>query len=132
MLLVPLKRKNAVYIGSLGLHLFGSLTNLNVKNCRVLKGRTDALFPNLNGIDKWSCKAKELSHLAVFTVSYLLERKASEAERKQGFDLPDYLIKHHYKAFALSKPETIEPTEQRGFFPPHYANAMPCYKILFT
>lgn len=87
----------------------GSLTNLNAEKCSILKGRTVTLFPDLNGFDKWSSKAKELSHLAIFTVSDLLERKATEAEKKQGFDLADYLIKYDYKAFALPKPEATEP-----------------------
>jgi len=83
----------------------GSLTNLNAEKCSVLKGRSVTLFPDLNGFDKWSSKAKELSHLANFTVSDLLERKATEAEKKQGFDLADYLIKFDYKAFAIPEPE---------------------------
>jgi hypothetical protein len=83
----------------------GSLTNLNAEKCSILKGRTVTLFPDLNGFEKWSSKAKELSHLAIFTVSDLLERKATEAERKQGFDLADYLIKYEYEAFALPEPE---------------------------
>ncbi len=87
----------------------GSLTNLNAEKCSILKGRTVTLFPDLNGFDKWSSKAKELSHLAVFTVSNLLERKATEAERKQGFDLADYLIKFDYKAFVLPETEATEP-----------------------
>jgi len=87
----------------------GSLTNLNAEKCCILKGRTVTLFPDLNGFEKWSSKAKELSHLAIFTVSDLLERKATEAEKKQGFDLADYLIKFNYKAFALPKPEANEP-----------------------
>jgi len=89
----------------------GSLTNLNAEKCSILKGRTVTLFPDLNGFDKWSSKAKELSHLAIFTVSDLLERKATEAEKKQGFDLADYLIKFNYKAFALPKPEANEPPQ---------------------
>lgn len=87
----------------------GSLTNLNAEKCSILKGRTITLFPDLNGFDKWSNKAKELSHLANFTVSDLLERKATETEKKQGFDLADYLIKYDYKAFALTEPEATEP-----------------------
>jgi len=86
----------------------GSLTNLNAEKCSILKGRTVTLFPDLNGFEKWSSKAKELSHLAIFTVSDLLECKATEAERKQGFDLADYLIKYDYKAFALPEPEATE------------------------
>ena len=81
----------------------GSLTNLNAEKCSILKGRTVTLFPDLNGFDKWSSKAKELSHLAIFTVSDLLERKATEAERKQGFDLADYLIKFDFKEFGYSE-----------------------------
>ena len=87
----------------------GSLTNLNAEKCSILKGRTVTLFPDLNGFDKWSSKAKELSNLAIFKVFDLLERKATEAEKKQGFDLVDYLIKYDYKAFALPEPEATEP-----------------------
>lgn len=87
----------------------GSLTNLNAEKCSILKGRTVTLFPDLNGFEKWSSKAKELSHLAIFTVSDLLECKATEAEKKQGFDLADYLIKFDYKAFDLPEPEATEP-----------------------
>jgi hypothetical protein len=87
----------------------GSKDGLNAEKCSVLKGRTVTLFPDLNGFEKWSNKAKELSHLAIFTVSDLLERKATEAEREQGFDLADYLIKYDYKAFAPTEPEATEP-----------------------
>jgi hypothetical protein len=87
----------------------GSLTNLNAEKCSTLKGRTVILFPDLSGFEKWSSKAKELSHLAIFTVSALLERKATEAEKKQGFDLADYLIKYDYNAFALPETEANEP-----------------------
>ena len=85
----------------------GSLTNLNAEKCSILKGRTVTLFPDLNGFQKWNSKAKELSHLAKFTVSDLLERKATEAERKQGLDLADYLLKFSYKDF-LQADEYIE------------------------
>ncbi len=88
----------------------GSLTNLNAEKCSILRGRSVTLFPDLNGFEKWSSKAKELSQLATFTVSDLLERKASEAERKQGFDIADYLIKFDYKQFVIS--ETTAPAVQ--------------------
>ena len=87
----------------------GSKDGLNAEKCSILKGRTVTLFHDLNGFEKWSSKAKELSPLAKFTVSDLLERKATEAERKQGFDLADYLIKFNYKEFALPEPEATEP-----------------------
>ncbi len=87
----------------------GSISNLTDSKCQALKGRTVTLFPDLNGFDKWTNRAKELSHLAIFTVSNLLERKATEVEREKGYDLADYLIKFNYKAFALPEPEATEP-----------------------
>jgi hypothetical protein len=88
----------------------GSLTNLNAERCNVLKGRTVILFPDLKGFDKWSNKAKELSHIANFVTSDLLERKATDIERKQGLDLADYLIKFDYKDFIQAKPKATAPT----------------------
>ena len=88
----------------------GSLTNLNAERCNVLKGRTVILFPDLKGFDKWSSKAKELSHIANFITSDLLERKATDIERKQGLDLADYLIKFDYKDFIQAKPKATAPT----------------------
>lgn len=85
----------------------GSLTNLNAEKCSILKGRTVTLFPDLNGFEKWSSKAKELSHLANFTVSDILERKANiyaanigadiTAIRATGIDLADVLIGNKQK-----------------------------------
>jgi hypothetical protein len=84
----------------------GSLSNLSAERCEALKGRAVVLFPDLNGFEKWSAKAKELSHIAAFTVSNLLELKASEKERQQGLDLADYLIRFDYRSFSLQ--ETVK------------------------
>ena len=88
---------------------FGGI-GFNIDKCSILKGRTITLFPDLSkpeikptAFEKWSNKAKELSHLASFQVSDLLERKATEAERKQGFDLADYLIRYDYKNFNTNE-----------------------------
>lgn len=86
----------------------GSLTNLNAEKCKVLTGRNVILFPDLNGFEKWKAKADELSHITKFNVSDLLERKATEAERKQGLDIADYLIKLNYKDFISSDPTPTE------------------------
>ncbi len=90
----------------------GSLTNLNGEKFSILKGRTVTLFPDLNGFEKWSSKAKELSHIASFTVSDLLERKATDEERKQGLDLADYLTRFDIREFALPEPEAPAPAVQ--------------------
>lgn len=87
----------------------GSLTNLNAEKCSVLKGRSVILFPDLNGFEKWNTKAKELSHIARITVSDLLERKATEAERKDGLDLADYLVRFDFLGFARPEPKATEP-----------------------
>lgn len=78
----------------------GGFSNLNHNICQVLKGRAVTLFPDLNGYEAWSKKAKELSDIGFFQVSDLLERKATEAERKQGLDLADYLLKFELKDFV--------------------------------
>lgn len=84
----------------------GSLTNLSAEKCKVLQGRSVTLFPDLNGFEKWRIKAKEISRVFPsirFTVSDLLERKASETERQQGLDLADYLIRFDYRDFQLQE-----------------------------
>ncbi len=97
-----------IWVASSGLH------GLNIDKCRILKGRTVTLFPDLSkpkiegkptAFEIWSSKAKELSHLANFSVSDLLEYKATEPEKKQGLDLADYLMKFDYKKFVLPNPE---------------------------
>ena len=44
----------------------------------------------------------------IFLVSFVSESKATEAERKQGFDLAYYLIKFNYKASVLTESEATE------------------------
>jgi hypothetical protein len=82
----------------------GSINNLKAEICKVLAGRKVTLFPDLNGFEKWNSKAKELSHIAIFIVSDLLERKASQTDRMKGFDLADYLVQFDHREFALPEP----------------------------
>jgi len=77
----------------------GSLNNLNAEICSILRGRRVILFPDLNCFQKWDEKAKALEHIASFTVSDLLESKASALELEQGLDLADYLIRFDIKEF---------------------------------
>jgi len=86
----------------------GSLSNLNAEKCGVLKGRKVILFPDLNGFERWNKKAKELSTLATYTVSNLLERKASVDERNQGLDIADYLVKFDPREFIPVETELSE------------------------
>lgn len=86
----------------------GGKENLKLEKLQVLQGRTVVLFPDLKAFDKWQANVQKLKHLAKFTVSDLLERKASEADKEQGFDLADYLTRFDFKDFALPEPATPE------------------------
>lgn len=86
----------------------GSLSNLNAERCRVLAGRKVFLYPDLNGFEKWSEKAKELSRFASVTVSKVLEKVATEAERKAGLDIADYFLRYKPETF---REDPLEPVD---------------------
>jgi hypothetical protein len=75
----------------------GGIGNLNKDVCTPLKGRKVILYPDLNAFAKWSVKAKELG----FNISDLLERKATEEEKRKGLDIADYLTS--MKPFNMRK-----------------------------
>lgn len=84
----------------------GALNHLNAEKCQVLKGRHVILFPDLNAFDKWNAKAKELTHSipgTLFTVSDLLEKGASETDKRDGLDIADYLTRFDWRAFRGSE-----------------------------
>ena len=87
----------------------GSLSNLSLEKCKILKGRNVFLFPDLNGYDKWNVKAKEIASIAHIHVSDLLERKASDDERKNGFDIADYLMHFNLDQFKIRTEKKIPP-----------------------
>jgi hypothetical protein len=86
----------------------GGKDGLNAEKCSVLKGRSVTLFPDVDAFEKWSAKARELKHIAKFNVSDLLERKATEAERKGKFDIADYLIRFDYQPKATEPPPAVQ------------------------
>jgi len=73
----------------------GNLNGLSIDKCKVLKGRTVILYPDLKAFDKWSEKAKEIQKVVgcKISVSDLLEQVATDEERENGFDIVDYLIR---------------------------------------
>lgn len=90
----------SVYLPNLIWLAVGGLNNFNADKCAILAGRKIILYPDLGAFEKWSQIAKSLSRLAVFTVSTLLEQKATNAERQQGLDLADFLIRFNYLDFV--------------------------------
>lgn len=85
-----------------------NLTSFSLEKCRVLVSRKVFLFPDLSKDGKafslWSSRAKEMEAELKgtrFTVSDLLEREATEAERLAGHDLADYLIKLDWRKFRI-------------------------------
>ncbi|WP_018617612.1 DUF6371 domain-containing protein [Spirosoma luteum] len=74
----------------------GSLSNLSTEKLLPVAGRSVTLFPDLNGFDKWSQKVEELRPVVGqrLTVSDVLEKRATDADRKKGYDLADYLIRN--------------------------------------
>jgi hypothetical protein len=100
----------------------GGLGNLTAEKCKVLQGRTVILYPDLSKpkpnelstFEKWSNKAKELSSITTFVVSDLLERHASDEERKQGLDLADYLIRFDIKILSNPNRQHLHSCHRRG------------------
>jgi hypothetical protein len=92
-----------------------NLTSLNLEKCRVLEGRSVFLFPDLSKDGKafslWSSRALEMEaglKGTRFTVSDLLERESTEAERLAGLDLADYLIQQDWRKFRTKTTEQNE------------------------
>lgn len=88
----------------------GSLSNLTALKCNVLKGLNVVLFPDLNAYDNWLLKANELRTITNFQVSNLLEANATMNDKKQGFDLADYLLQTPLQQFQNTTNEILATT----------------------
>lgn len=82
----------------------GGLSMLNYEKCLALKDRQVILYPDLNGFDKWKEKADLFLPKIVtsYSISTLLEKVATEEERKGGLDLADYLIRYEVAKFHVN------------------------------
>jgi hypothetical protein len=67
----------------------GGLSQLTAERCKPLKGRNVILYPDLNAYDKWLIKGNEFG----FKTSNVLEQKATDQEKKQGFDIADFVLR---------------------------------------
>ena len=72
----------------------GGKQNLKPEKCRCLIGRRVIVFPDLGAFNLWSEKASVLAGAGVSVeVSDLLERVADGADRVEGLDIADYIIR---------------------------------------
>ncbi len=74
---------------------------------KVLKGRNVMLYPDLGQYESWKQKADIIRELigSKVAVSSLLEKVATDDERKSGYDLADYLVKRDSSGLAVTEAE---------------------------
>lgn len=71
----------------------GGLNNLNAEKCRVLKGRTVILFPDLGAEEKWLTAATKIPALRRCRIYTGLRKIATAEEISKGLDIGDYLLR---------------------------------------
>lgn len=77
----------------------GGKSYLKPERLRRFGSRKVVLFPDADGFDQWEREAADARRLGLnITTSRLIEDFASDEERKNGFDLADYLIKSELSA----------------------------------
>lgn len=82
----------------------GSLSNLSNKRMQHYLNRTIILYPDLGAYDKWQEKAIKLNKLGhTIKVSTLLEDKASEQDKNEGFDIADYFVQERFNDLLPEK-----------------------------
>lgn len=69
----------------------GGSGGINREKFQALKGKKIILFPDLGQYENWKRKIKDISNCQI-EVSDLLEKKATENDKKAGFDLADYFL----------------------------------------
>lgn len=58
-----------------------------------MKNKKILLFPDSDGFDKWKLKSTELSRIGFnVKISRLIEQLEDDEEKKNGYDLADYLM----------------------------------------
>lgn len=72
----------------------GGKSQLSIDKLKVLAGRTVIMFPDVDGFEYWTNKAKEIEAIGCkVVVSDLLEKNATDEDRTNKIDLADWLIR---------------------------------------
>ena len=73
----------------------GGKSQLSIDKLKVLQGRTVIMFPDVDGFEYWSNKAKEVEAIGCkVVVSDLLEKNATDEDRANKIDIADWLIRY--------------------------------------
>ena len=94
-------------------------SSFTIDKIKALQGRFVYVFPDLSKdgstFNDWKKKAEVFEKSLPktrFIFSDLLEQLAPEADRNEGFDIADYLIKQDWRAFRKYEIPEIEPNPQ--------------------
>lgn len=73
----------------------GGKSQLSIDKLKVLKGRTVIMFPDVDGFEYWTGKAKEVEAIGCkVIVSDLLEKNATDEDKVNKIDIADWLIRY--------------------------------------
>jgi hypothetical protein len=102
----------------------GSKEGLKAEKLNSLKNRKIFAFPDLGAFSDWEKKAQ--SFKLKITISDFLETHSSDADKKDGLDLADYLVRYNYRNFqqtnSIKSSVVLNPLSQISpykLLPPH-------------
>lgn len=91
----------------------GGKSQLSIDKLKVLRGRTVVMFPDVDGFEYWSNKAKEVEAIGCkVVVSDLLEKNATDEDRANKIDIADWLIRCLSESTVTEVKTAITETEK--------------------
>lgn len=91
----------------------GGKSQLSIDKLKVLQGRTVVMFPDVDGFEYWSNKAKEVEAIGCkVVVSDLLEKNATDEDKANKIDIADWLIRCLSESTVTEVKTAITETEK--------------------
>ena len=107
----------------------GGKSQLSPDKLQILKGRTVIMFPDVDGYELWSEKARELQqHGYKVMVSDVLEKNAGPEDRENKIDLADWLIRELRQVVpsaGISMAKMVPPLTEEEMVLQHLGNLNP-------